>query len=396
MKHIRYSSLLALLLALLLLAGCLPANDGAFTLALTSPDRITLAVGEQHRITTNVPTTRQSELVFAASGEAAAVSAAGVVTAQKEGVSAVTVSLDEASLTVTVTVSAAAVPPENPSDTPVVPEGFATSLADALDRASRGEPAGSTVVPDQAPIVAATRPMGQGGALICNSVGRFADEDTYIVVNEKGEEVFRIYRGGGYIALEEVAAYLYAFGDIPANYVSNKKTSPKDSIWGEYLRLNHSKFSGSTTKYPYEPMLPRISGCGGDLQYYEIDIGTTGNDCDPSYPIRTYNNGISIVRGAARIVYARFDANGNKVIDDDEKFIFYTYNHYNDFQQYLNYYGGWGDIFGNITGGGKLSSKTDCNPTPYIPTSKEALPGTAASVAKIIAVYYFDPRAFAA
>jgi hypothetical protein len=47
--------------------------------------------------------------------------------------------------------------------------------------------------------------------------------------------------------------------------------------------------------------------------------------------------------------------------------VFYTYNHYNDFQEYLNYFGGWGKMFGNITGGGKISSKTECNPTPYVP-----------------------------
>jgi hypothetical protein len=77
---------------------------------------------------------------------------------------------------------------------------------------------------------------------------------------------------------------------------------------------------------------------------------------------------VSITRGAARIVYARFDKNNNHIIEADEKFVFYTYNHYNDFQEYLNYFGGWGKMFGNITGGGEISSKTNCNPTPYIPT----------------------------
>ena len=49
--------------------------------------------------------------------------------------------------------------------------------------------------------------------------------------------------------------------------------------------------------------------------------------------------------------------------------MFYTCNHYNDFREYLNYYGGWGEIFGNETGGGTLSSKTDYNPTPYVHTA---------------------------
>ncbi len=250
------------------------------------------------------------------------------------------------------------------------PEGYrpAASYEEALERSRDGELSGYLFVPDQAPNVAPNRPSSDG-QYIRNSEAYYADDNTYVVVDADGVEVFRVYRGGGYITLEEVAAYLYAFGDIPANYVSGKKTSPQSSIWGEYLRLNHSKFSGNTTKYPYEPVLPRISGCGGDLQYYEIDIGTTGTDCDPGYSCRIYNDGSRITRGAARIVYSRFDANGNKVIEPEEKFIFYTYNHYNDFREYLNYYNGWGDMFGNVTGGGTLSSKYDYNPTPYIPTT---------------------------
>ena len=49
-------------------------------------------------------------------------------------------------------------------------------------------------------------------------------------------------------------------------------------------------------------------------------------------------------------------------------YVFYTGNHYNDFREYLNYFGGWGEIFGNETGGGTLSSKSHYNPTPYVST----------------------------
>ena len=120
-------------------------------------------------------------------------------------------------------------------------------------------------------------------------------------------------------------------------------------------------------------ILPEISGCGGYLEYYEIDIGTTGTTCDPSYYATDYNNGKKITRGAARIVYARFHTSGSKVTDISEKYVFYTNNHYNDFMEYLNYQNGWGDLFGNITGGGQLSSKTNCNPTPYVHTVKKNL-----------------------
>jgi hypothetical protein len=156
--------------------------------------------------------------------------------------------------------------------------------------------------------------------------------------------------------------------------------------------VNHTKFSGDTSRYPYEPVLPRISGCGGDLTYWEMDVGTTGTDCDPSYDAALYNNGTSIVRGAARIVYTWNDLNGNGITDGtDVVYVFYTYNHYNDFCEYLNYYGGWGETFGNITGGGTISSKTDYNPTAYVPVLIAKLP-KASEDAYCIAVVLPDWR----
>ena len=173
----------------------------------------------------------------------------------------------------------------------------------------------------------------------------------------------------------ELNAYMYAFGgtsgSMPANYTTSKKTRPSESIWGEYLRVNHSKFSGNTRKYPYEPQLPDISGCGGALQYYEMDIGTTGTETPGNYAVKIYNDGTVITRGAARLVYTRQDKNLNGTIEENEVYVFYTDNHYNDFREYLNYYGGWGEVFGNMTGGGEYSSKTNCNPTPYVPTAYE-------------------------
>ena len=271
------------------------------------------------------------------------------------------------------------------------PAGYkpAGSYEEALDRTQNGELSGYPYVPDQAPILSEYRPM-ENGKYVKNNDPYYIDENTYVVVDAYGREVFRIYRGGAYVTLEEVAAYVYAFGDVPANHSGSKKTRPTESIWGEYLRVNHTKFSGSTSKYPYEPELPRISGCGGDLTYYEMDIGTTGTDCDPNYRAALYNNGYSITRGAARIVYARFDRNGNKIIDPDEKYVFYTYNHYNDFQEYLNYYGGWGEMFGNITGGGTISSKYDYNPTPYVPVVNAPL---TARHARILSVLCTAPMA---
>ena len=247
----------------------------------------------------------------------------------------------------------------------------ATSYMDAYYRSQHGFLSGSLTVPGQDATVADNRPM-EGGKYVRNTGAYYLDDgNTYVVVDANGEEFMRIYKDGGYITLEEVAAYMYAFGgngQLPANYTSKKSGKPDNSIWGEYLRLNHSYFKGDTRKYPYEPELPDISGCGGSLQYYEMDIGTTGT-VTPGYKGKPYISGNTVTRGAARLVYARKDKNKDGVFSPDEVYVFYTHNHYNDFREYLNYYGGWGEIFGNISGGGVFDSKTNCNPTPYVPTA---------------------------
>ena len=269
----------------------------------------------------------------------------------------------------------------------------AKSFKDAFWRSKYGFMSGSLTVPDQAPAMPQNRPM-QNGKFIRNSVTSFIGENTYVLRDVNGNAIMEIYRGGAYITLEEVAAYVYAFGDVPANYVKDKELAPHESIWGEYLRLNHTKFSGNTSKFPYEPILPNISGLGGDLTYYEIDIGTTGTDCDPRYTAALYNNGYSITRGAARIVYARYNRRNNNITDPNKRYLFYTYNHYNDFQEYLNYYGGWGEMFGNITGGGTISSEYDYNPTPYVASVLAPLPDWAVAYEENDAVeiiYFFCP-----
>ena len=245
----------------------------------------------------------------------------------------------------------------------------ACCLTNSKYRTQHGLLSGSKEVPGQFAIDAQNRPM-ENGKYVRNTSAYYLDGgSTYVVTDADGKEIMRIYKGGAYITLEEVAAYMYAFGgtsgSFPANYTTSKKTRPSESIWGEYLRVNHSKFSGSTSKYPYEPELPDISGCGGDLQYYEMDIGTTGTVTPGDYAVKIYNDGTVITRGAARIVYTRQDKNKNGIFEADEVYLFYTHNHYNDFVEYLNYYGGWGEMFGNVTGGGVHSSKTQCNPTPY-------------------------------
>lgn len=242
----------------------------------------------------------------------------------------------------------------------------ATSSKDAYYRSLHGLMSGSIAEQNQEPFIISNRPQ-ENGVYLRNSKASYSnDGNTYYILDYRGKIVDEVYKGGAYVTLEEVAAYVFAFGEVPANYSEKKSSTPKESEWGKYLRLNHTLFTGDTSKYPYEPELPNISGCGGDLYYYELDLGTTGNDCDPKYVPRIYNDGSTITRGASRIVYTRYDKNKDKIIDINEKYLFYTYNHYNDFQEYLNYQGGWGEMFGNITGGGEISNKKNCNPTEYV------------------------------
>lgn len=247
----------------------------------------------------------------------------------------------------------------------------ATSLQDAIYRSDSNFMSGSIAEQDEAPTIAANQPK-ENGLFVRNQTINYANnKQIYYITDTEGNIKNAVYKGGAYVILEEVAAYLFAFGDIPANYTSSKSMKPSNSPWREYLRLNHTYFSGDTSQYPYEPVLPNISGVfsRGD-RYYELDIGTTGTDTgDPKYEVTDYNNGTKIVRGAARIVYTYEKDNGDKFDDPNEKHLFYTYNHYNDFQEYLNYEGGWGEMFGNITGGGELSSKINYKPTPYVETS---------------------------
>ena len=54
-------------------------------------------------------------------------------------------------------------------------------------------------------------------------------------------------------------------------------------------------------------------------------------------------------------------------------------------------------MFGNITGGGRISSKTDYNPTPYVPVVAASLASVAveAHIDECMILYaWIDPRAF--
>ena len=163
------------------------------------------------------------------------------------------------------------------------------------------------------------------------------------IPNSLNGENHVIWYGGAYISHNDVAAYLYAFGEAPVNNKYDKSSGKSTSVndWGKYGRVNVGTFSANSTKYKYQPKMPTELG----QKYTETDFGTLGGYYTGDRSQSIYNNGKSINRGAARFCFV----NNKKSVD--ERYVFYTYNHYNDFQEYLNYEGGFGTRFGNEAAG---------------------------------------------
>ena len=166
--------------------------------------------------------------------------------------------------------------------------------------------------------------------------------NTYVVYDYNLNIVNKIYKGGGYVSINEVASYIQAFGDVPGNYFSSKSVV-SSSIWGKYSRYNHSYFSNDTNKYPNEPSLP---GSSSLYDYYEVDIGG-----------KSYNtNNTEKTRGTLRIVYSRYNYGLSSLVSFENRKVFYTYDHYSNFQEYLNYQNGFGERFGYNSSTKEISS----------------------------------------
>lgn len=147
----------------------------------------------------------------------------------------------------------------------------------------------------------------------------------YKVNSLDGEERY-IYKDGGYITLNDVAAYLLAFGTVPANHDYDKEYERYEAMdkWGDYARVNNSHYRNNG--YNGEPILPYDQR----NTYYETDFGRKGY--------------LESSRGAYRFVFT-------SSLEDDiySRHVFYTYDHYDSFIEYLNYDDGFGTRFGNGT-----------------------------------------------
>ena len=179
-------------------------------------------------------------------------------------------------------------------------------------------------------------------------------------VNYLDGEPYKIYYKAAYQSLNDVAAYLFAFSETPVNWYFDKSISKEElKKWDDFARVNVSTFSGNTTKYPYEPLL---TGINDKYNYYECDFGTIGDYFVGDRYEDIYNNGEKITRGAARFVFNYSYKNGNQPLNENERHVFYTYNHYNDFEEYLNYNGGFSSRFGNESVGNKANEVNSSNP----------------------------------
>ncbi len=109
-----------------------------------------------------------------------------------------------------------------------------------------------------------------------------------------------VEKNGEYTSKEEVAAYLYQFGELPDNYITKKEAKKlgRVSEEGNLYKVAPGKSIGGDYFGNYEGILPEKEG----REYHECDIDTDGH-----------------YRGAKRIVYS----------DDD--LIYYTEDHYESF-----------------------------------------------------------------
>lgn len=256
----------------------------------------------------------------------------------------------------------------------------ATSYVDSYYRMIHGLMCGEIIEEDGSLKDNSNCPKDESGVYYKNAIARFEvdqnGEKLSYTINTLDGNDYKIYRYGIYTSMNDVAAYLFAFNELPANYIPGASLkSTAYERFGEIGRVNFNKYSGpSATKYQYEPYLKGQED--KSLYYRETDFGA---NCGSGY-YYTYNDkfGGNNTRQTYRFVVANsYDSSYtyNKKseyvetpnpTEIDDRYVYYTYNHYNDFVEYLNYYNGFGDAFGNETAGNPTNTYVSSNP----PTSR--------------------------
>ena len=124
------------------------------------------------------------------------------------------------------------------------------------------------------------------------------DEPTKPPAQEPTEEV--LDRDGTYTSKEDVALYLYLYGELPKNFIAKGEAEKLGWEGGSVERYAPGKSIGGDKFGNREGLLPKKSG----RQYYECDIDTLGKNS----------------RGAKRIVFS------------NDGLIYYTDDHYETFE----------------------------------------------------------------
>ena len=247
----------------------------------------------------------------------------------------------------------------------------ATSYEDAYYRAQHGLLCGEYMKEDGSlPSINNPKDSATDLYLKNSNVTYEIDKDNNYIsynINTLNDQDYKIYYGGVYTSFNDVAAYLFAFNEIPINYLPGTSKTAKKLVqqnYGELGRLNFKLYSGpSETKYQYEPYL--YGQEEKTVFYREIDFGAnTGSNIYFTYG----GSGRQIFRF---LLGNSFDNNyscSDKTWSTpnpttiDERRVYFTYNHYNDFTEYLNYYNGFGKIFGNVTAGNSEGYYNPNNP----------------------------------
>ncbi len=110
----------------------------------------------------------------------------------------------------------------------------------------------------------------------------------------------RLDRNGTYTTKDDVALYLYTYGELPHNFITKKKAQSLGWSGGSLEPYAPGCCIGGSFFGNYEGALPEAPG----REYHECDIDTLGKKS----------------RGAKRIVYS------------NDGLIYYTGDHYNTFE----------------------------------------------------------------
>ena len=132
----------------------------------------------------------------------------------------------------------------------------------------------------------------------CGSSGENGEQQRQNTEATQESDLPSLDQHGVYDSKDEVAAYLYTYGELPENYMTKKEARELGWNGGSLERYAPGMCIGGDRFGNYERVLPT------DQEYHECDIDTLGSSS----------------RGAKRLVYS----------EDD---IFYTEDHYGSFEQ---------------------------------------------------------------